>query len=78
MEAEDRNQGRQIPDQVEDVLKQHLLEYIIFANDRTVDISHQQNFENNPDDVAGYEQAEEHIKLLLGAADNHITQTNLL
>jgi hypothetical protein len=73
MEAEDRNQGRQIPDQVEDVLKQHLLEYIIFANDRTVDISHQQNFENNPDDVAGYEQAEEHIKLLLGAADNHIT-----
>lgn len=73
MEAEDRNQGRQIPDQVEDVLKQHLLEYIIFANDRTVDMSHQQNFENNPDDVAGYEQAEEHIKLLLGAADNHIT-----
>ena len=73
MEAEDRNQGRQIPDQVEDVLKQHLLEYIIFANDRTVDISHQQNFENNPDDVASYEQAEEHIKLLLGAADNHIT-----
>jgi len=73
MEAEDRNQRRQIPDQVEDVLKQHLLEYIIFANDRTVDISHQQNFENNPDDVAGYEQAEEHIKLLLGAADNHIT-----
>lgn len=63
MEAEDRDHGRQIPDQVEDVLKQHLLEYIIFANDRTVDISsHQQNFENNPDYEAGYEQAEEHIK----------------
>jgi len=73
MEAEDRNQRRQIPDQVEDVLKQHLFEYIIFANDRTVNFSQKQNFENNPDDVAGNEQAEEHIKLLLGAADNHIT-----
>jgi hypothetical protein len=71
MEAEDRNQGRQIPDQVEDVLKQHLLEFI-FANDRTVNFSQKQNFENNPDDVAGNEQAEEHIKLLFGAADNHI------
>lgn len=72
MEAEDRNQCRQIPDQVEDVLKQHLFEYFIFANYRTVNISQQQNFENNPDDVAGNEQAEEHIKLLFGAADNHI------
>jgi hypothetical protein len=72
MEAEDRNQRRQIPDQVEDVLKQHLFEYIIFANDRTVNFSQKQNFENNPDDVAGNEQAEEHIKLLFGAADNHI------
>lgn len=72
MEAEDRNQRRQIPDQVEDVLKQHLSEYIIFANDRTVNFSQKQNFENNPDDVAGNEQAEEHIKLLFGAADNHI------
>jgi hypothetical protein len=72
MEAEDRNQRRQIPDQVEDVLKQHFFKCIIFANDRTVDFSQQQNFENNPDDVAGNEQAEEHIKLLFGAADNHI------
>lgn len=72
MEAEDRNQGRQIPDQVEDVLKQYLFECYIFANDRTVDCSQQQNFENNPDDVAGNEQAEEHIKLLFGAADNNI------
>jgi hypothetical protein len=53
-------------------LKQHLFEYIIFANDRTVNFSQKQNFENNPDDVAGNEQAEEHIKLLFGAADNHI------
>jgi len=72
MEAEDRNQRRQIPDQVEDVLQQHLFEYFIFANYHSVNISQQQNFKNNPDDVAGNEQAEEHIKLLFGAADNHI------
>ena len=76
MQAQHGNQGRQIPNQVEDILQQQFLKLV--CHDRTVRWGHNQNVEKNPYDVASDEQAEQHVELVLGAANYHIAQGNLL
>ena len=76
MQAQHGYQGRQIPNQVEDVLQEYFLKLVF--HDLTKHLGHKQNVENNPYDVASDEQAEEHVELVLCAADYHIAQGNLL